>query len=413
MMRSLVILSLLAFLAGDTVAQAPRKLRVLLVVDGTAKTRDEFQRMLALELDVAKVTHDKLPAAVADYSGFDAVILSDIPVNILGQAQIKALDVFTTNGGALLVAGGERSFTKGGYQGTRLESMLPIRFDADAKPQAKIGVVFVVDTTEAMKGKQLEGVLDSINAYAAAMSPDDTIAIVTYDITARVAMKPVAANSKAKLAAELARIKTNGISTASILDGLKEGYQIAQSISAPAKHVVLISGETSKNAGIAALVDEMRGHRITTSTVGYFPKASRPLLTTISTKGDGRVHGYDDAAKLTRFLADDLAAAVKASPQGAYARVAKKDVIIDGTGVDRAPAMGSYAQLKPKPTAHVFLITDDGQPLLSRWCYGTGRVAVWGSDLDGAWSGDWPRWAGYAKFWTQVVREVHAHSCKK
>ena len=52
------------------------------------------------------------------------------------------------------------------------------------------------------------------------------------------------------------------------------------------------------------------------------------------------------------------------------------------------------------------MLVDDreGNPILTRWPYGLGEVAVWASDAGPRWAHDWLAWPGYARFWTQMAR---------
>ncbi len=52
-------------------------------------------------------------------------------------AQMAALDSYVRDlGGGLIMAGGEDSFGSGGYQGTRMEKIMPVRFDSEKTARA-------------------------------------------------------------------------------------------------------------------------------------------------------------------------------------------------------------------------------------------------------------------------------------
>jgi hypothetical protein len=59
--------------------------------------------------------------------------------------------------------------------------------------------------------------------------------------------------------------------------------------------------------------------------------------------------------------------------------------------------------MTPKPQAETALQVGPGDPLLTVWGYGLGRVAAWSSDLGGEWARPWREWPEAGRFWGQVV----------
>jgi hypothetical protein len=49
-------------------------------------------------------------------------------------------------------------------------------------------------------------------------------------------------------------------------------------------------------------------------------------------------------------------------------------------------------------------------PLLVRWQYGLGRAAVFTSDAKARWAESWVTWAGFDKFWANVLRDLLPHA---
>jgi len=78
------------------------------------------------------------------------------------------------------------------------------------------------------------------------------------------------------------------------------------------------------------------------------------------------------------------------------------------TGLDlaAAPNLKGYVSTQSKDTAEVLLESDAEAPILARWHYGLGKAAMFTSDVKNRWAADWIEWDGYAKFWSQLVRET-------
>ena len=88
--------------------------------------------------------------------------------------------------------------------------------------------------------------------------------------------------------------------------------------------------------------------------------------------------------------------------------VSKKVEILNGVGIEDAPALKGYVRFIAKPTSDTILKIDQDQPLLVRWQYGLGRAVVFTSDAKSRWAADWVAWKGFDKFWANVFRDLLA-----
>ena len=84
--------------------------------------------------------------------------------------------------------------------------------------------------------------------------------------------------------------------------------------------------------------------------------------------------------------------------------------ILDGVGIEQAPALKGYVRFIAKPTSDTILKIDRDQPLLVRWQYGLGRSMVFTSDAKSRWAADWIGWPGYDKFWINAFRDLLPHT---
>ena len=90
------------------------------------------------------VTGRGFPESIAELSAFDAIILSNVAANAFTEQQLLWLDKWIgQRGGGLLMVGGQRSFSSGHWDETRLAEMLPIemRSDDDWLPSTQVSVV--------------------------------------------------------------------------------------------------------------------------------------------------------------------------------------------------------------------------------------------------------------------------------
>ncbi len=103
--------------AGETTADGPA--RYLLAILRHAKTKTEHVPC-----------SQRLDARAMARGGHDVILLSDYPRNLASQAVQQAIAAHVRAGGGLLMIGGWSSFAApfgGGWQGSVIESLLPVR----------------------------------------------------------------------------------------------------------------------------------------------------------------------------------------------------------------------------------------------------------------------------------------------
>lgn len=356
-------------------------------------------------IDVSVRGPTGIPSSAKELEKFDLVLISDVPAHLVGAGQMAALDNYVKNlGGGLIMAGGEDSFGSGGYERTTIENLMPVRFDSEKiREQPDVALVLVIDRSGSMQGPKLEAAKESARVTAEVLSPQDYIAVVAFDSEAQVYVKPTRASNRMRISNDIARLQSGG--GTNIYPGLKEAFEILESLKAKVKHVILLSDGEAPTDGLAELVSDMRAARITVSAVGV-QGADRNLLQMIAENGDGRLYMVEDIGALPKIFMKETQEAQKSQlvEDLVRVRVAKKVEAIEGTAVETAPPLHGYVTTKPKPTAETILISDLGEPILARWRYGAGTSVAWTSDVKNRWSVDWIRWGGYPKFWAQVIR---------
>jgi len=393
------------------VITAPVKGRpsVLYVEGGTLRepgSAGYLQRALEHEnIDVTVRGPQGIPGSAKELEKYDLVLVSDVPAHLVGATQMEALDAYVAGmGGGLIMAGGEDSFGSGGYESTKIEQMMPVRFDSEKiKDQPDIALVLVIDRSGSMQGQKLEAAKESARVTAEVLSPQDYIAVVAFDSESTILVKPTHASNRMRISNDIAKLTAGG--GTNIYPGLKDAFEILQNINAKVKHVILMTDGEAPTDGLVELVGDMRASRITVSCVGV-QGADRNMLQMISEAGEGRLYMVEDIGALPKIFMKETQEAQKSQlvEDIIKVRIAKQVEAIEGTGVENAPPLHGYVSTKPKPTSETILISDLGEPILARWRYGAGTSVAWTSDVKNRWSVDWIRWGGYPKFWAQVVR---------
>jgi Ca-activated chloride channel homolog len=208
--------------------------------------------------------------------------------------------------------------------------------------------------------------------------------------------------------------------------------------STPLKHVILFSDSTdaaeqvkgvdywdtagwpSGHPNSIQVVKEMHEKGITVSVIGVGEGADGPFdyatyvddeddsdfLRELARVGGGRYYRTTDAKQLRGLFVQDARRLLdnKAREEDITLEVRARHAAIDGLDLAHAPPLHGYQELKPRPAAQVVLANQHGDPMLVRWPYGLGEVAVWTSDAGPRWADQWLQWPGYSRFWTQLAR---------
>jgi uncharacterized membrane protein len=91
------------------------------------------------------------PASPADLSGFDAVILSDVPRRTFSDKQLEWFESWVRQrGGGLCMLGGRNSFGSGDWNGTQMEKILPVKFKPEVDWQNAFQVSVNLDVESAI-----------------------------------------------------------------------------------------------------------------------------------------------------------------------------------------------------------------------------------------------------------------------
>lgn len=402
-------------LRGRVIAQErPR----LLYIEGAGE-RQALPLITALQddFDVEVRPGDGLPRSLAGLLPYQAILLSDVPrvsnlgVPLLTDGDMRNLDTYARQGGGLLVIGGENSLGSGGYQDTYFDQhTLPVKMDVESSvDQPLVALMLVIDRSGSMTGAKMELAKAAASATAKALAAHDQLGVVAFDTEPRLAVRLQRAGNSYRIESDIARIFPSG--GTHILPALDLAYQQLVSAQAKVKHVIVMTDGQAPRQGIDALVRQMRRSSITVSSVGIGTDIDRSLLEAIADRGGGRSYFTDRPETLPRIFVREtkLIAGQSVVEQSVRARRSPNLGRIDllrGVDLDTAPALGGFLPTRVKSGAEELLRLSNGKPLLVRWRLGSGKVAVWTSDLKNRWAHAWIDWPAYARLARQICRDV-------
>jgi Ca-activated chloride channel homolog len=199
-----------------------------------------------------------------------------------------------------------------------------------------------------------------------------------------------------------------------IAPALAEAYRRVVSSKGTYRHIVLLTDGISEEGDSMELSREAAQHQVTISTVGLGQDVNRSYLEKIASSSGGRSYFLNEPQGLEQILLKDVQtySGSTAVEEALTPIVAERAEVLDGVGLESAPALKGYARYKAKPGSETLLQIDPAKkdPLYVRWQYGLGRAAVFSSDAKSRWAENWISWPGFDKFWTNVSRDLLMHA---
>lgn len=401
----------------------------ILIVDGVgAAAPDSPGRTLSRALEQAGMTVrtarvEELPTDLISFQEFDLVVLQDVAAEEMPTPVQRLLaDYVSELGGGMVMVGGPDSFGAGGWKGTPIEPILPVNIDLPEQllvPSA--AVVLVIDNS----GSMSSGVAGSMKSQQEIANEGAAMAVETLDKTDMLCV--IAFNSDFQIVVPMARNKDAKSNAAKVRaigagGGTNLYPAMAESMrrlstgeagSASVRHVIVLSDGRSEGPGggdtFEALATRMRERGITLSTIAVGDGADTQQLAAIAAAGGGAFHQVVNPTMLPRIFVKEI-------------RVVRKPLIREApfVPVDLGSGSGLISGMsRPMPelkglvltqkrkdaTVTNVLATPEGEPVLSSWFVGRGRVAAFTSDAH-RWAREWIEWPGYASMWTQIVRQT-------
>jgi uncharacterized membrane protein len=345
-------------------------------------------------------------------SDYQIVILNNWDLESIPGPRKDELEAWVKAGGGLVVIGGEKNvYPEGKKIEDALDRALPAKVAPPRSPEGTC-VVLIVDKSSSMEGRKMElariaaiGVIDNLR-------PVDTVGVLIFDNSFQWAVPLRKAEDKSLIKRLVSGITPDG--GTQIAPALSEAFRKISAANGTFKHIVLLTDGISEEGDSLEVSREAQNRRVTISTVGLGQDVNRAYLEKIATIAGGKAYLLNDPSGLERILLKDVmehtgSTAVEKPLQAA---VLKQAEILDGVGIENAPALKGYVRFTAKPTADTILQIDRKDPLLARWQYGLGRAVVFASDAKSRWAVNWVTWPGYDKFWMNLVRDLlpHAHT---
>ncbi|HRK30529.1 MAG TPA: VWA domain-containing protein, partial [Tepidisphaeraceae bacterium] len=383
-----------------------------------------------INIEAGRTTVDQFPNDIVELQNYDAVILANVPRGSggLSEDQQKMLASYVHDmGGGLVMVGGDESFGAGGWQGSRLEEVLPVSMDVPAQRQIPKGALVLVMHSCEMPNGNYWGEQCAIKATET-LSSRDEVGVLSYawqgpggggsqwDFPLQQkgdGSKVIAAIKKMQLGDmpsfdDMLNVAING----------RDGNPGLKQSDARQKHIIVIS-DGDPQAPRQDLIDDCIKNKISITTITVFPHMGDPdglppTMKSMAQQTKGRFYGpiNQNPGQLPQIFIKEATVVRRSLIHEEKEGIPLK---LSDAGSELIKGLPSFDPIfglvlttrKPNPQIEVPLVAGkNNDPLLAYWQSGLGRTAVFTSDAHSRWLANWTGSAMYNKFWSQVVRSV-------
>ncbi|MGP0072622.1 MAG: VWA domain-containing protein [Bryobacteraceae bacterium] len=365
-----------------------------------------MQTLTAAQFDVERTT-DPVHGHLSDYQ---LVVLNNQDLEALPAARKEETEKFVKEGGGLLVIAGERNvYADDKKIEDALDRTLPAKLAPPRSPEGT-AVVLIIDKSSSMEGRKIELARLAAIGVVENLRPVDLVGVLIFDNSFQWAVPIRRAEDKTMIKRLISGIVPDG--GTQIAPALAEAYRKILPARATFKHIVLLTDGISEEGDSLDLSKEAAAQHVTISTVGLGQDVNRAYLEKVAAMADGKSYFLNEPSGLEQLLLKDVmehtgSTAVEKTLQPI---VGKNAEILDGVGIDSAPALKGYVKFIANPTADTILKIDQKEPLLVRWQYGLGRATIFTSDAKTRWAADWVTWKGFDKLWANIFRDLLPHA---
>lgn len=376
-------------------------------------------------MDVEVVSAEGLRAELLWLQAFDLIVLQNVGADAVPERTQEALVSYVSQlGGGLIMVGGPESFGAGGWKGSTLEPILPVLLDLPERLVVPaMAVVLVIDNSGSMNRSvmgsdrsQMQIAGEGAAAAVLSMDKTDLVGVISFnsDYTVEIPLGP---NTDPKAAAE--KIRSIGADGGTFLPpALEQAQKQLRSSQAEIKHIIVLSdGVSMGKERLNALAQSVARDNVRLTTIAVGDDSDGKVMADMASIGGGQFYRVTDPSTLPRIFL--RAVRIVRSPliretPFTPVPISPGSPVLEGLGT--LPPLGGLVLTQPRaePTVVSVLVAPSragtiggGEPVLSYWSAGLGRVAAFTSDAH-RWAAGWVASSEgvYAGFWTQLVRTV-------
>jgi len=351
--------------------------RVLLVSEKSSPLKTDLEKIYEL------TTLNSIPNDLGSYL---AVILNDLPSNKF-LPHMDSLSDYVSDGNGLFVIGGQNSYDRGGYKGSLIETLLPVKIGAgeDAE-ESDVHIVIVIDISHGtaeyvdIEKAQAVSIIESLDEK-------NNVGVIAFNtVPYKVAdIKPLKAHNE-ELIDKVSKLNFDGQSFFNL--GIESGNKMLRSVSGSKNIILITDGKTTYSKLMADTKESARkaaSRGIKVYVAGVGDNRNDDFLNIVSIMGEGIYFPVDSSNKLKILFGE---------PESKDdTDFLNKLILLDTThfityNQSLDAIVSGYNYIIPKPSARMLVTTNKNIPILVAWRFGLGRVVSLATDDGGKWAGE-------------------------
>jgi uncharacterized membrane protein len=329
-------------------------------------------------------TATSLPQNLNDYY---AVVINDLNADEVNPVS-DVLNDFVADGNGMVVFGGENSFDKGGYINSEFETLLPVMVGSPEKKEGDVHVAIVIDisgsqgaafgrfesTADFSKSATLE-IMRNVNV-------DTRVAVIAFNTQAYLLSEPSPVFQKQGFEDVIGRLKWGG--GTNLAAGILKAISVIGPLSGSKNIVLLSDGKTQNQASAYEAAKYASNGGIKIYTVGVGPTTDEKVMMDLAEISNGIYFRATEETRL-RILFGPVDEQAAESGRMELVVLNKNHFITEN--LEPNATLYGFNQVSPKGAARLLATTSTGEPALTIWRLGLGRVGVFSVDDGSKWAG--------------------------
>ena len=370
-------------------------------------------KTIAVEIKVPR----QIPNTLQEFLKYDSIIFSNVSRELISDGQMALIEKYVKDyGGGFVMTCGTNITAEGGYSGTKLEEIMPVKIIGGEPPKkekkSRLSLVLIIDKSGSMLGKKMLFAKKASVELIKQLKMNDNFGIVAFDTAPYtiVELKPKEDVMK-EIIRKLSMLNADG--GTDIFPAMDSAYRQIKQKNSKVSHVILLSDGNTKSIyyHYNRMISKFQKANITVSTIALGTwLVNTKLLEDIAKKTKGQFYQITDIIRLPRLIIKDSEHFVSQSDfheEHFYPAINQESQILKGIYDKQFPPLKGHTITEAKNSVEVPLVTNimgKTDPILADWRYGLGKVVVYASDANARWSSKWINWSMFNKFWSQVVR---------
>ncbi|HLC33052.1 MAG TPA: vWA domain-containing protein [Candidatus Nanoarchaeia archaeon] len=331
---------------------------------------------------------DPMTSIPGDLSQYYSIVVNDIAAAKL-ESSTDVLNDYIADGNGMVVFGGGNSYENGGYRNSVFESLLPVLVGTPEKKPGDIALAIVVDVSGS-QGAPF-GKFENTAQFSKAATLDimknvelDTpVALVAFNTQSYLLSEPTPVFSKQNVEELVGRLKWGG--GTNIAAGLLKAIQVLGTVSGSKNIVLMSDGKTQNEAAAYEAARYAANSGIKIYTVGVGPTTNEKVMMDIAELTNGIYFRATDESRLKILFGPVDETQAKSGKMELV--VLNKNHFITENYEPNATLYG-FNQVSPKGAGRLLATTSTGEPILTVWRLGLGRVASLSTDDGSKWAGN-------------------------